>query len=144
MQHIPYNLKYSGAHISWHKLFLAGNQVNHQNLVPSMLTYKCWLISWGWTKKKVQKGSFSPFLSLRQTAWQSHWCHLHQSILLTQGPICEILAKLLSFWWWLKNSVFLSRPFWFFFCFILTQISHHLWGAKDLKFWWLPWFPAKS
>jgi hypothetical protein len=31
---------YSGAHISWHKLFLAGNQSNHQNLVPSMLTYK--------------------------------------------------------------------------------------------------------
>ena len=31
---------YSGTHISWHKLFLAGNQDNHQNLVPSMLTYK--------------------------------------------------------------------------------------------------------
>ena len=30
---------YSGAHISWHELFLAGNQSNHQNLVPSMLTY---------------------------------------------------------------------------------------------------------
>ena len=24
--------------------------------------------------------------------------------------------KLLSFWWWLKNSVFLSRPFWKFCC----------------------------
>ena len=31
---------YSGAHISWHELFLAGNQDNHQNLVPSLLTYK--------------------------------------------------------------------------------------------------------
>ena len=31
---------YSGTHISWHKLLLAGNQDNHQNLVPSMLTYK--------------------------------------------------------------------------------------------------------
>jgi hypothetical protein len=32
--------KYSGAHCSWHVLFLAGNQGNHQNLVPCMLTYK--------------------------------------------------------------------------------------------------------
>ena len=31
---------YSGTHISWHKLLLAGNQDNHQSLVPSMLTYK--------------------------------------------------------------------------------------------------------
>ena len=32
-----------------------------------------------------------------------------------------------------------------FFCFILIQISHNLWGTKDFsKFWWLPWFPAKS
>ena len=31
---------YSGAHISWHELVLAGNQGNHQNLVPSILTYK--------------------------------------------------------------------------------------------------------
>ena len=31
---------YSAAHISWHELFLAGNQGNHQNLVQSMLTYK--------------------------------------------------------------------------------------------------------
>ena len=27
---------YSGAHISWHELVLAGNQGNHQNLVPSI------------------------------------------------------------------------------------------------------------
>ena len=25
--------------------------------------------------------------------------------------------QLLSFWWWLKKSVFLSRPFWFIFLF---------------------------
>jgi hypothetical protein len=31
---------YSGAHISWHELVLAGNQSNHQNLVPSILIYK--------------------------------------------------------------------------------------------------------
>ena len=33
-------LSYSGAHISWHELVLAGNHGNHQNLVPSILTYK--------------------------------------------------------------------------------------------------------
>ena len=31
---------YSGAHISWHELVLAGNQGNNQNLVQSILTYK--------------------------------------------------------------------------------------------------------
>ena len=60
--------------------------------------------------------------------------------------------KLLSFWWWLKNSVFLSRPFWsffsyffFFFCFKFIQIIHSLWDTKDgTKFWWLPLFAAKN
>ena len=46
---------YSGAHISWHELFLAGNQSNHQNLVPSMLTYKFWLIFMGMKKKHLIK-----------------------------------------------------------------------------------------
>ena len=36
--------QYSGAHISWHELFLAGNQGNHQNFDLSLLTYK-------WAKK---------------------------------------------------------------------------------------------
>ena len=56
--------------------------------------------------------------------------------------------QLLSFWRWLKNSVFLSRPFWnffakkIFFCFIPIKISQHLKDSKDFsKFWWLPWFP---
>jgi hypothetical protein len=30
----------SGGHISWHELFLAGNQGDHQNLVPSMLLHQ--------------------------------------------------------------------------------------------------------
>ena len=30
---------YSGAHISWHKLFLVGNQDNYKNIVSIMLTY---------------------------------------------------------------------------------------------------------
>ena len=38
-----------------------------------------------------------------------------------------------------------NRPFWIFFCFIPIQISHNLCVSKDgTKFWWLPWFPAKS
>ena len=56
--------------------------------------------------------------------------------------------KLLSFWGWLKNSVFLSRPFWNFFakkkkffCFIPIKISQH-WDSKAFwKYWWLHWFP---
>ena len=38
---------FGGGHISWHDLFLAGNQGNHKNLVPSMLTYKLELIFMG-------------------------------------------------------------------------------------------------
>ena len=47
-------MKYSGAHISWHEVFLAGNQSNHQNLVPSMLTYKFWLIFMEMKQKKIK------------------------------------------------------------------------------------------
>ena len=48
---------YSGAHISWHELFLAEKQGNYQNLDPSMLTYKFWLIFMGMKQKqkKVEK-----------------------------------------------------------------------------------------
>ena len=48
-----YYSSYSGAYISWPDLFLAGNQVNHQNLDPSMLTYKFWLIFIGMKQKKI-------------------------------------------------------------------------------------------
>ena len=44
----------------------------------------------------------------------------HQSILLTQGPNCEIFA------------VLLSRPILnFFFCFIPIKISPNLYGTMD-------------
>ena len=39
-------------HISWHKLFLDGDQGIHHNLAPSMLTNKCWLIFMGMKQKK--------------------------------------------------------------------------------------------
>ena len=42
-------------------------------------------------------------------------CPSHHLILLTQGPIHEILAEIAQLLTKLKNSVFLSRPFWIFF-----------------------------
>ena len=45
---------YSGVHISWHELFLAGNQGNHQSLVPSMLPYK-------WPTQKTQNSANSQY-----------------------------------------------------------------------------------
>ena len=79
-------------------------------------------------------------------------CPLHHSILLTQGRIWEIFAKI--FWELaiLKNELFLSRPFWIFFskkkkknCFISMKISPNLYGRMDgSKFWCFPWFPENS
>ena len=57
-------------------------------------------------------------------------------ILLTQGPIHEIFTK--KFWELaiLKNALFLSRPFWIFFCFFPMKISQSLLVSKDgSKFW---------
>ena len=103
------------------------------------------------TGKKWLFGVFSHFWAyVRQP--HDNQCPSHQSILLTQGPICEILvtiaqllgvAEKLSFF---ESAIliFFFQIF-FFFCFILIKISQNLWGTKDFsKFWWLPWFPAKS
>ena len=48
-------------------------------------------------------------------------CPSHQSILLTQGPIHEILAEIAQLLAMLKNSVFLSR----------MKISHKLCVRMD-------------
>ena len=50
--------------------------------------------------------------SLTTTWVEQNQCPLHQSILLTQGPIHEIFTK--KFWELaiLKNALFLSQPFW--------------------------------
>ena len=58
---------YSGAHISWHKLFSAGNQGNHQNLVPSMLTYNFWLMG------MKQKNFFLKKKSKSKCPTQKNW-----------------------------------------------------------------------
>ena len=90
----------------WMVWFLAVNHQNHKNWVPSILTHNLWLIFIGMKQKKnvflkkIQNGR------LKKTS--------HQSILLIQGPIHEIFTK--KYWALaiLKNSVFLTRPFWFF------------------------------
>ena len=46
---------YSGGHISWHELFLAENQGNHENFVPSLVSPKLWLI---WKNLKQKKNFF--------------------------------------------------------------------------------------
>ena len=46
---------------------------------------------------------------------EPHQCPLHQSSLLTQEPIHQFFAKIFCELVILKNSVFLSRPFWIFF-----------------------------
>ena len=81
-----------------------------------------------------------------------HQCPSHHLILLTQGPIWEIFAKI--FWELaiLKNELFLSRQFWIFyskkkifFCFIPLKISPNLYGRMDgSKSWWFPWFLENS
>ena len=46
--------------MSWHELFLSGNQGNHQNLIPSMLTYKFWpIFHMDEGEKKNQNGRFA-------------------------------------------------------------------------------------
>ena len=49
--------------------------------------------------------------SLTAMLVEQNQCPLHQSILLSQGPIHEILAEIAQLLAKLKNSVFLSRPF---------------------------------
>ena len=85
--------------------------------------------------------------SLNHIGWATSM-PLHQSILLTQEPIHKIFTKKYRELAELKNSVFLSRPFWFFFwfffdffCFIPMKISHKLCvrmdGTQFLLLWWL-------
>ena len=73
---------------------------------------------------------FCLFLSLCRTAsqpYEAHHCPLHQSILLTQGPIHEIFAK---FFWELailKNSSFWVGYFGFFFASSLWKLVKVSW-----------------
>ena len=135
------------------------------------------MVSWG--RKTVKNGlednfdganfhclkmkSFDPCVDARHRAVQmngkdslmaikveSYWCPLHQSILLTQVPICKILAtiaqllglieKLSLFESAILNFIFQN----FFFCFIPMKISQNLLSKDVSKFWWFPWFPAPN
>ena len=118
-------------------------------------------------KKKIQNGRLkkSTFFKIANSErkilkiswigpWVSRieWCKGHQSILLTQGPICKILATIAHLLGVVeKLSFFESAILNFFFrkkknfCFIPMKISPHLQDSKDFsKFWWLLWFPAKT
>ena len=87
--------------------------------------YGCRLNRLSWPRGSVPNSLFcvfSPFLSLHQTAWQ--WQSYRLSHIDTlcinqfyypKDQSVKFWRKLLSFWGWLKNSVFLSRPFWIFF-----------------------------
>ena len=52
--HNPWMNTYTVLHIFRQVLFWAGNQGNHQNFKKSLLSYKCWLIFLGWSKKKIK------------------------------------------------------------------------------------------
>ena len=117
-----------------------------------------WLNLYGWetvrhklkNRQKMHFLFFRLFLSLRQTAyWPYRLSHINA--LLTQGPIHEFFTKI--FWELavLKISVFLSRPFWNFFCKIpgmpiLLQQSVHdniqLFRIFKFLSWW-NWIPFK-
>ena len=58
---------------------------------------------------------------------EPHQCPSHQSILLTQGPIHEILAEIAQLLAMLKNSVFFQKKN----CFIPMKISHKLCARTD-------------
>ena len=104
-----------------------------------------------------KKGHFSTLSIINIFLWKFYGSilglvELILLILLTQGPIHEIFTK--KYWELteLKNDLFLSRPFWFFFskkknffCLIPMKISHKLCVRMDgTQFSILWWFTAKN
>ena len=95
---------YSGVQISWQRIFLAWNQVNHQNFDQILLTYKHWSTDFHAAeakkkknlKKKIQnsrlkkKRSFSSFANFRyffsKISWigpfvrRIDWCEGHRDL----------------------------------------------------------------
>ena len=88
-----------------HTYFFAVNQANHQNFNSSLLHYKCWLIFMGKKQKKQPDNQIGwavsmPFSSIYYTNQRTNLWNF-----------CEKNWELGE----LKISVFLCRPFWFFF-----------------------------
>ena len=114
---------YTAGWYVWGEWFLAGNQGKHQNLDPSLLTNKLWLV---FMRMKQKKKIF--------------WKKKSKSKWPTQKKVI------------FQNELFLSRPFFIFFfqkniffCLILMKTSQSLLVSKDgSKFWCLSWFPAKN
>ena len=83
---------YTVLHIFTQVLFCAGNQSNHQNFDPSLVSYKCWLIFIGmkqknqnsWLKKTEIFNSpnsqyfFAKISGIGPWVSRINWCKLHQ------------------------------------------------------------------
>ena len=95
---------------------------------------------------KTQKMHFLPVFELTLASLMAIWveqnqCPLHQSILLTQGPIRKIFMK--KYWELtiLKNSLFLSQLFWIsfsfglFFFFFASFLWKQVYFLARSKFW---------
>ena len=114
---------------------------------PILTSRKLWLLFIGWSKIFFSKMADSKKMSFSKPSilnifftkisrigpWviRINWCSSHQFILMTQGPILEIFVK--KYWELtvLKNSVFLSWPFWYFFSNFFFFASSH---EKQSKF----------
>ena len=74
---------------------------------------------------------------------------MHQTFLLTNlwnfGNNCSTFGgSWKTQFFWVGHFKFFFSKKKHFFCIILIQIHHKSMGTKDgMKFWWLPWFPAK-
>ena len=96
------------------------------------------------TGKKCIFGVFRPFLSLSLTVSQPSMFFASINPTNERTNPRNFHKKVLRIGDFEKEAFF-CRPFWNFFCFILMLKGQSLLVSKDgLKFWCLPWFPAKN
>ena len=105
---------------------------------------------------KTQKMHFLPVFELTSTIYIDgvHQFPLHQSILLTQGPIHEIFTKSVENWRFWKMAILKNSRFDFFFffqkiffCLIPMKICQKLFDRMDgttTQFWCFHLFSANS
>ena len=122
-----------GKHFSHFSIFLKARyccySVFHKSIAPLMFleimviikieSHACysinlWLIWIGMKQKKYGRQAVWSKINLLHIGWllsktnslRINWSYSPEDHFL------KFWRKLLYFWWWLKNSVFLSRPFW--------------------------------
>ena len=108
------------------------------------------------SKTTDKKRIFCLFLSLHRTVSQPYRLSHINALRINQSywpkdqstKFSQIVFENWRFW---KTHFFLSLQFWIcfskkiIFCLIPMKIGQSFLGIKDgAKFWWLPWFPAKS